>query len=146
MKVGVKIRGGDRIRERLRALGEAGDRAAREALATTADEVAARAVELIDTGPKTGRVYPATEGFGARQASAPGEPPARDTGNLSGLIGVDEVNLPRMRVAIFSSAEYSADLEFGTSKMAPRPFLRRALREIGPRIVQHLRARGIRVR
>lgn len=144
MKVTAKVRGAERIRQRLRALGHAGEEAAREALQKTAEEVAARAQQLVLDPPKTGRVY--ARGSVAHQASAPGEAPASDTGNLVGLIGVDAVNLPRLRISIFSSAKYSAALEFGTSKMAPRPFLRRALREMGPRIVAHLRTRGIRVR
>jgi hypothetical protein len=43
----------------------------------TAEQIAERARQNIMTGPKTGRVY------GSHQASAPGESPANETGDLA---------------------------------------------------------------
>jgi HK97 gp10 family phage protein len=146
MRVVARVTNAKGIRAALREVDEATRRAAVGALEDGADEIASRAKELILDPPKTGRVYSGGKGFGTHQASAPGEAPASDTGNLVGLIGVDRVDVTRLRVAIFSSAKYSAALEFGTSKMAPRPFLRRALREMGSRIIGHFKARGINVR
>lgn len=53
--------------------------------------------------------------------SSPGEPPQNDTGVLAGNI---EVRRPApLHAQIVSSAPYSRHLEFGTSRMAARPFL-----------------------
>lgn len=57
--------------------------------------------------------------------SQPGQPPNADTRQLDGEIettleGADQVH-------VTSNAPYSAALEFGTSKIAERPFMRPAL-------------------
>lgn len=79
---------------------------------------------LIIQGPKTGKVY-RRRGVEHR-ASAPGEPPASDTG---GLAGRNDVSLDAERVASrahFKSA-HARPLELGTPTIEPRPFARRAL-------------------
>lgn len=84
--------------------------------------VTARAKELILSGPKTGKVY------GSHRASAPGEPPASDTGRLVSSIRW-EFTGSRLAIRVIAGTEYAAYLEFGTSIMASRPFLRRAILE-----------------
>lgn len=78
------------------------------------------AVSLQDNSPRSGRWY------GKHKASGPGEPPAPDTGTLKGSIttSVDAVNLTGN---VNAGTTYSRHLEFGTVKMAPRPFMRPAL-------------------
>lgn len=66
--------------------------------------------------------------------SAPGEAPNADTTNLDKSIDV-RVNRQNTSVYVESKAEYSAALEFGTSKMAARPFMRPALLKHRNRIV-----------
>jgi HK97 gp10 family phage protein len=56
--------------------------------------------------------------------SAPGSAPNQDTGRLADNIEVTQVG--NLRVLIASTAPYSAALEYGTSKMAERPFMRPA--------------------
>lgn len=74
----------------------------------------------IQTGSKTGRVY--TRRSVRHQASAPGEYPATDTGFLvSSVIG--EVLRDTFEAVLSSGVIYAKWLEFGTKKMAPRPFL-----------------------
>jgi len=72
--------------------------------------------------PKHGRLY--RRGRVEHRASAPGEAPAIDTGNLVGSIR------ERMTAAaigrVETSAEYAAPLEFGTPRMRARPFFRPA--------------------
>lgn len=58
-------------------------------------------------------------------ASAPGEPPNQDTGHLAGNIEARHTQSDLV-VEVASEAEYSAPLEFGTSRMAPRPFMQPA--------------------
>ena len=70
--------------------------------------------------PGTGRVY------GKHQASAPGEPPAADTGELrrktqaGTQVRRDGEDLIGRLVA---NTEYAHGLEVGTERIAPRPFL-----------------------
>lgn len=54
--------------------------------------------------------------------SRPGQPPNNDTGVLAGNIEV--VNKRPGVVEVSSNAPYSEYLEYGTSKMAARPFMR----------------------
>ncbi|MGV3481501.1 MAG: HK97-gp10 family putative phage morphogenesis protein [Sphingobium sp.] len=56
--------------------------------------------------------------------SRPGEPPNADTHRLSD--NIELVQPQPLRVEVSSNAPYSADLEFGTSKMAARPFMKPA--------------------
>lgn len=67
--------------------------------------------------------------------SRPGEPPNQDTGVLARGI-ITKVNPSGKTVSVVSTARYSAALEFGTSKMIERPFLRPALRRNRNRLVQ----------
>lgn len=66
--------------------------------------------------------------------SAPVEAPNADTGNLDRSIDV-RVNRQNTSVYVESKADYSAALEFGTSKIAARPFMRPALLKHRNRIV-----------
>jgi len=58
--------------------------------------------------------------------SKPGEPPNADTRLLD--TSIDTVVVGPNRVDVVSSAPYSAALEFGTSRMAERPFMGPAAR------------------
>jgi HK97 gp10 family phage protein len=57
-------------------------------------------------------------------ASAPGEPPNRDTGHLD--TNIETLMDGPLRAIVSSNARYSKPLEFGTSKMEARPFMRPA--------------------
>jgi len=77
--------------------------------------------------------------------SAAGSAPNQDTGVLGNNIEVLQV--ARLRVLITSKAPYSAALEFGTSKMAERPFMRPAVeatRERVNRMIGNAARRAIR--
>jgi HK97 gp10 family phage protein len=69
--------------------------------------------------------------------SKPGEPPNEDTGTLRRGIVVTQV--APLRVRISSTAPYSAFLEFGTSKMAARPFMGPAARAKKPEVIALVR-------
>lgn len=66
--------------------------------------------------------------------SRPGQPPNADTRRLDLSIDI-EVSASRKSARVISRAPYSAYLEFGTSRMAERPFMRPALRRNRNRIV-----------
>lgn len=134
-------------------------KATREAV----ERVRTRAVEGIANGPKTGRVYTQRVAtgpnggiffYGSRpphQASAPGEYPAADTGNLmrsifaeveeglaiaAGNAGEAVLNLNdaveasgQIQGTVGADADYAAPLEYKPDDRGGRPFLRRALAE-----------------
>ena len=77
-------------------------------------------IRLILDTPKSGRVY------GAHQASAPGEPFASDSGRTVQSIRVD--HKPGTAKATVSAGGEARKMEFGTSKIAPRPFMTPAIR------------------
>ncbi len=78
------------------------------------------AVTEIASGGRTGRQY--SRGGKTHTASAAGEYPATDTGNLAQNIFVN-IAVNGLSGVVESKAKYSSFLEFGTSKMAARPFM-----------------------
>lgn len=88
-------------------------------------------VERIQNPPKTGRVY--RRNGVEHQASAPGESPASDTGRLAGSIrtNYDHANLTGY---VNVATEYAEGLEFGTARVAARPYARPTLAEKAPEI------------
>lgn len=95
-----------------------------QALLATASEIVADASVSITNGAKTGKVR--TGVIKKRhQASAPGEAPADDGGDLKR--GLEAILLSPLKAQASSNAPYSRMLEDGTSRMAPRPFWRVAI-------------------
>jgi HK97 gp10 family phage protein len=88
------------------------------------EEVRNAAVSLIMDTLKTGRIY-RRRGVEHR-ASAPDEAPASDTGRLVNSIRTD-YRLAELTGIVSASTAYAAYLEYGTSRMAPRPYMRPAL-------------------
>ena len=79
------------------------------------------AIKSIQTGAKSGVMYQKYNPRREHRASAPGQAPASDTGNLVSKIIVKQKTKNITNVE--SNADYSAFLEYGTSKMEPRPFM-----------------------
>lgn len=151
----VQIIGAERLAGKFRAMPrEAAERVAPE-LAAGAERVRNRAVAGIAKPPKTGRLYTTrfwTDERGRlrrgpervpHRASAPGEYPAADTGNLMRSIYADDpgevlaqaesiagaADLDVIQASVTADAEYAAPLEFKEPERGGRPFLRRALGE-----------------
>lgn len=80
-----------------------------------ADLVRAKAFQSISAGSVSGKGH---------KPSKPGNPPLRDTGNLQSHLRIARTG--RLKAEVRSEAAYSHALEFGSSKMAARPFLRPA--------------------
>jgi hypothetical protein len=163
----ITLEGDERLVARLAALSETASREARAALERSVNHVRDRAVAGIANGPKTGEIYTQRFATGANgnvfaygsrtphRASAPGEYPAADTGNLmrsiyaevdQGLAGLDADDLgtqlafdlneriadaERLVGVVGAEAEYAAPLEYKPPERGGRPFLRRALTESG---------------
>ena len=109
--------------------GEIGEQMAREidgVCESTALDIQARAQMAIMNPPKSGRIY--RRGNVVHQASAPGEAPATDTGNLVNSAYTKKLGDSDYETGF--TAEYAAALEFGTARMAPRPYLRPAVEAV----------------
>jgi HK97 gp10 family phage protein len=84
-------------------------------------------VKLSMQEPKHGRTYARTKSGKSHTASAPGEAPAIDFGALINSLHARLVSgLSGPEAEVFTNAEYGKALEFGTSKMRARPFMRPA--------------------
>ncbi len=90
----------------------------------------------ILSGTKTGRIY--KRGSESHQASAAGEYPASDFGNLAININV-QIKAGGLSGTVESKANYSSMLEYGTSKMAARPFMQPSAERARPFIRQKFR-------
>lgn len=129
--VTIRVEGIEDVRRALAAYGDKAGRVLDDELRKTAQDTRNKAVRSIQRGPKTGRIYPASSGVrgGPHQASAPGQPPATDTGNLVGSITFQKEPGTRPIYSVGTDEAYGAYLEFGTLRIAERPWLRPAVRE-----------------
>jgi HK97 gp10 family phage protein len=109
-------------------------RAAEKAVNDSANNVAKEMKKSIITGSKSGRQYFIK---GRRhQSSAPGQPPANSTGQLVRSIKVKKTNNGQ---EVTIDAEYAAFLEYGTSRMRPRPFIMPALMKVKKNLLSKLK-------
>ena len=132
-----------------RALAEFGIQADKELAAIvrgTAQNIRTHAIKSILRGTKSGTEYQKYSPKRKHRASAPGEPPASDTGRLAGAIRAD---IEGRKAEVVADTEYAAWLEFGTLKMEPRPFMTPAMEKERPKWEERLNgvveraARGI---
>ncbi|GBF05847.1 hypothetical protein DAERI_060107 [Deinococcus aerius] len=91
---------------------------AEQAVAQAAQRLRNEVVEELSR-PGSGRTY------GRHVASAPGDPPAVDTGRLRQSMTALQIKRGHWRVG--TNVEYAIYLEFGTRRIAPRPFFRPAV-------------------
>lgn len=112
----TRPKGLDAHLQRLRRLSGADVvRAAGAAVYESADAIRAEAFHSISAGSVSGAGH---------VPSAPGEPPNRDTGDLqSKLVNIETGPLT---AEVRSEERYAAALEFGTLRMAARPYMRPA--------------------
>lgn len=128
----MSVKGKERVDRILRAMTDpANRRLVEQALFVGASEIAVEAQLSINRGSVSGKGH---------VPSAPGDPPNRDTGVLSG--NIEALQEGPLRAIASSNASYSQPLEFGTSKMAARPFMRPAAAKVKP-MVQKLVAQAI---
>lgn len=90
-------------------------RVAGAAVYEAADDIRAEAFRSISAGSVSGAGH---------VASRPGEPPNRDTGTLQAGLVVAQTGA--LTAEVRSEAPYASALEFGTSKMGARPYMRPA--------------------
>lgn len=118
----------DQVRKRLEAFrSQQLLKAVQSALYEAADLVRSEAFRSISAGSVSGKKH---------KPSAPGQPPNRDCGVLQANIEVIRQGFQpgkELVATVESSAPYSTPLEFGTSTMEARPFLRPARDKMKPR-------------
>lgn len=110
----VSVRGLDELVEALKRVNAAVEVSVSAAL-MAGGYVLEAAVKQDMAQPKAGRFY------GRHQASAPGESPAMDSGVLAASIGTEADG--ERSVVVGTNSEYAEPLEFGTARMAARPFM-----------------------
>ena len=134
MQISIQVKGFKKVMASLKNLEQDLEKPFREVIVGGAQLIRGEAIKSIQSGPKSGRIYEKYNPRRTHRASAPGQAPASDTGNLVRNIAVKMES--RDQVAVVSSAPYSQFLEFGTSKMLPRPFLFPATEKSRPKIAQ----------
>ena len=79
----------------------------------------------------------------SRSPSAPGQPPGVVTGTLRNSIfaNVRITGKNRATIEVGTRVKYAGFLEYGTSRMAPRPFMRNSIAKITPQINAKVQAR-----
>lgn len=126
MEFSVKIEGIDRLARSTDQIKARAKSEIEKALFASGKQVEKEAKLSITNGQKSGRLYKRGKAIFHR-ASAPGEAPASDTGRLVNSINTTISGLEALVVAGRGAVKYARMLEFGTSKIAPRPFMFPAL-------------------
>lgn len=94
---------------------------------------------------KSARYRGLRNSIGVHRASAPGAPPAIDTGLLRKTMQLDpsRLNDPNPRVRVGTNLQYAKGLEYGTRHVAPRPYFRPTVRKVRPMIRKLFTAKGL---
>lgn len=124
----MSIQGADRHAARLKAL-RAGSKRLGALVYAAADEIRAEARLSITRGSVSGKGH---------RASLPGQPPNRDTGNLD--TNIETTRTGELTCEVRSKSGHAVALEYGTSKMAERPYMRPAVAKVKPKMHEHIKA------
>tara|TARA_R110000744_G_C19098203_1_gene533269 strand:+ start:124 stop:552 length:429 start_codon:yes stop_codon:yes gene_type:complete len=136
----ITLEGGKELAAALRNASKDMQAAVADAVTATGLELRGDVVKRIQRGPKTGRTYQ-RRGV-THTSSAPGQAPATDTGRLANSITFEQVG--PVSVTVGSALIYAAYLEYGTTRMAPRPAWRPAVEAMTPKFRNRLlRALGM---
>jgi phage gpG-like protein len=135
-RVEVKIEGLDDLFADLNRLGELSDDLIMDTINDVAMDTQQEAVRGIQRGPASGQ--PRSDGS---RASAPGEFPMSDTGRLASNVDMILATPAKMQAKVGTNIIYGAYLEFGTSRMAARPWLERSFRKAAEGVAKELKAK-----
>lgn len=123
----ARIKGVDRHRRRLKAMATRTPAEVARALYVVGQEIEIDAEVSITKGSISGPNH---------VPSRPGEPPNADTRRLDTSIETVLISQNPPEVHVVSNAPYSAALEYGTSRMLERPFMRPAAQRKRRRVVE----------
>ena len=132
----MQLEGGEQLAAALRAYGAAAERHVGDAVNATGLELRGDIVKAYQRGPASGVTYEKYNPRRTHTASAPGQAPATDTGRLAS--SVDFKREGPMSATVGSQVAYAAMLEFGTSRIAPRPAWVPATEAMRPKFRQRL--------
>ena len=121
--INIKLDGMAQLMEQLKALGADADDVILETITDIVTDTHAFAVQGIQRGPKSGRIYEKYHPRRTHKASASGEYPATDTGQLASSVRMVFPSASNLSGEVGTAVKYGAWLEFGTSRMAARPWL-----------------------
>jgi HK97 gp10 family phage protein len=133
MNISIQVKGLQKALDTLKRAERSLEQPIMDTLKGGAQLIRGEAIKSIQTGSKTGRLYKRYNPTRTHRASAPGEAPASDTGNLVSNIMVED---NKDSVEVQSKAEYSKFLEYGTSKMEARPYMFPAYEKSKDKIIQ----------
>ena len=136
MTVTIRLEGSEQLQRELRRLSDDLRREVGQVVLGAAVEMRADIVTSIQRGPASGRVYEKYNPRRTHKASAPGQAPMSDTGRLANSITFDRVG--DLTATVGSALNYAPWLEYGTSRMAARPFFRPAVERMRPKYIGKL--------
>jgi len=136
MTVTLRLEGSAELQAALRRASGEIKQAVSRAVVGTALELQGNIKTSIAQGPASGRTYEKYNPRRTHTASAPGQPPMTDTGRLVNSIEFDKIG--DLTATVGSKLAYATYLEYGTSRMAARPFFRPAIEEIRPKYMARL--------
>lgn len=128
MTVSIRLSGADKFRAALSAMSDDVKAEVGKEVMATALEMRTDIVRSVQRGPASGRVYQKYNPRRSHRASAPGQAPMSDTGRLANSITFDKQG--PLTATVGSHLAYAVHLEYGTIKMAARPFFRPAVERI----------------
>lgn len=134
----MSVEGLDDVLRKMDQISDKVNDALQDGLMASATMVQSEAVKSIARGVKSGRTY--TRGRITHQASAPGEAPATDTGALIRGFQIEDAFINRNVVFVLNNSDHAEPLEFGTSRIAARPFLFPALEGSRKKIMKEIRS------
>lgn len=130
MTVTIRLEGSEQLQRELRRLSDDLRREVGQVVLGAAVEMRADIVTSIQRGPASGITYKKSNPTRTHTASAPDQPPMSDTGRLANSITFDRVG--DLTATVGSALNYAPWLEYGTSRMAARPFFRPAVERMRP--------------
>ena len=131
------VEGLDRLTQKLLRLPGSVTIGLRREIANAGFLIQGQAIKSIQKGARTGVKY--KRGGKSAQRSAPGEFPKTDRGRLVASINVaSDIAARGLIVRVGTNLKYGRALEFGTLKMAPRPWLVRTFKPNIKTIVQKI--------
>lgn len=123
----MKVTGVAELNAALRSLGVDANKAVRQGVNATAQQVRNTAIKSIQATSAGDTVTRYRQGGGAYQhvTSKPGDAPNTDTGRLVSSVAIEQPD--DFNAYVGSGLDYALFLELGTTKMQPRPWLQPAL-------------------
>ncbi len=134
----IEVDGLNALLSQLSRLGEDTQQIVDETIFDVATETQSLAVKGIQGPPKSGTKYKKYNPNRTHTASAPGQYPASDTGRLASSVIAQPI--PN-GYEVETNLKYGPMLEFGTSKMAARPWLLPSFERAKIGVEKELRAR-----